>query len=289
MFLAVAGPPGCTGESSFLLPLWDAGAPDSRYQGACAAWARTECAYQDRCEVSIAGRWEDDAQCLERETLQCELEAADPDVRFDPVAVAACAYPADCASPPPWLCLSAGKAADGAACQWSDACASGACEFLFAGSEPSPCGVCVTLRSCNLACEAGEACEIDVDGGDRCVTLPTMPAASLGEPCGSDAGGPFCGFDLYCDETQHCRAYLPAAYGQPCGETDAGAAYLCEAYGTCASLGPLLCVAPAADGALCDDQQGLGCLPPARCLANHCAFPDLSWCASPMTRVPGNL
>ena len=281
---AVLGPPACTGESSFPLPEFDSGAPDARYEGACASWAKTECAYQGRCPSSIRGRWENDAQCVERETLQCELEAADPDVHFDAMAVAACVYPTDCDARTPGLCLSPGAASDGAACQWNDACASGACVLSFVEGARASCGVCVTPLSCSIMCEGGETCETEVDGGERCVTIPTVPTASLGEPCGSGAAGPVCFEDqveLYCDETQHCRAYLPAGYGQPCGETDAGATYLCDAFGSCASLDTVLCVAPAADGALCDDAQGLNCLPPARCQANHCAFPNLSWCASP--------
>ena len=260
--------------------MWDAGAPDSRYEGVCTAWAKTDCAYRDRCPSRISIRWETDAQCLARETLQCELEGADPDVNFDPMAVAGCAYPADCQSPVPGLrvCLSPGKAADRAPCQWNEACASGIC-LLPAPDEPPGCGVCFTPRPCTITCDGGETCEIDVDGGERCVTLPTVASASLGEACGADAGGPVCfdpNVEVYCDETQHCRAFQPASYGQSCAETDAGAAFWCEGFGTCALLDTFLCVAPAADGALCDDRQGLSCLPPARCQANHCTFPNLS-------------
>jgi hypothetical protein len=282
VLLGAVGSAGCTGESSFALPLWDAGAPDSRYEGPCSAWAKTECAYEDGCPSSIGGRWADDAQCLQRETLQCELEAADPDVRFDPVAVATCVYPTDCTSPTPGLCLPAGRAGDRAACQWNEACAGGLCLFSFVYDAATVCGACFAPPSCSVPCDAGAACERGVDGGDRCVMLPpAMPVASLGQSCGSDAGDPPC-FDpdveLFCDDTEHCRAYQPASYGQQCGQTDSGATYLCEAYGSCASIGTLICEAPAADGALCDDQQGLSCLPPARCQMNHCAFPNLSWC-----------
>jgi len=284
VLLATVGPAGCTGVSSFPLPLQDAGPPSERYAAPCAAWAQTECGYQDRCPFSITTRWENDDQCQQREMLQCELEAADPDVRFDPATVAGCVYPSDCASLSPGLCLPPGKGANGAACLWDDACASGICLVSYSYDLPAVCGFCFTPPSCSVTCDAGDACERDVDGGVRCVMQPPAPpVASLGQACGQDAGEPTCedpDVEVYCDETDHCRAFEPANYGQPCGATDAGAMYLCEAYGSCASLDTLTCVPPAADGALCDDLQGLSCLPPARCLANYCAFPNVSWCAN---------
>ena len=89
-------PAACTGESSFLLPALDAGAPDGRYEDVCASWARRECASEDACHVGIFFRWENDDQCIQRQTLTCELEASDPDVPFDPSLVDACMFPADC-------------------------------------------------------------------------------------------------------------------------------------------------------------------------------------------------
>jgi hypothetical protein len=106
----------------------------------------------------------------------------------------------------------------------------------------------------------------------------------VGEACSSGPMGPVCldpSTDSYCDSTQHCSAFLPAGYGERCGATDAGAAYVCTAYGTCNPLGTSVCIPPAADGELCDDRQGLSCLPPARCTANHCIFPTVAWCVSP--------
>jgi len=73
----------CTGEKSFILPLVDADDPSSRYDTVCAGWARRECTYTEACKPSVFAQWENDPQCLERETLACELQSSDPDVPFE--------------------------------------------------------------------------------------------------------------------------------------------------------------------------------------------------------------
>lgn len=311
----------CTGEASFELPSIDAGAPSARYATACAAWASHHCAYADRCMVSVVARWEDDAQCLERETLLCELQASDPNVSFDPGRVEACTFSANCADdvgifPAPFspsLCLPAGKARAGAACVWNSACQSGNCVYTFdADDSEGACGKCEPQVTCACAANANQRC-VRGDGGIECVTLP-----DAGEPCGSP---------LYaCNGAQcvspgdspdgTCRIVPMAGIGMPCTTTAAGPqcsiandlAYCdhtnhCRAYEP-ATYGEACVLSTGGEGNLClgdgwCDSRSTGtcqppvldgepceypelpCLSPARCLGGACVFPTLATCAGP--------
>jgi hypothetical protein len=124
-------------------------------------------------------------------------------------------------------------------------------------------------------CASGTTCQITGNVG-TCV-----PRVGVGEPCSDQPGGALC-FDpyieSYCDETMHCRAFLPASYGEPCGVLEGGVGYECVGWGSCEYAATPVCVPPASDGALCDEQQGLFCLPPARCVDHICLFPSLALC-----------
>ena len=306
MAWALAGA-GCTGESAFALPTWDAGLPSSEYASVCASWAAQVCAYQANCVAQLTFQWTDLAQCEARTQIDCELRAADPAVVFDPTAVANCRYPTDCSAPIPGLCLRPGRTALGGTCQWDEACASGVCGV----QDVSTCGTCVEGIACSLSCPADQTCAPDADGGSSCIVPPSVgeacasafyicgagaicqlngnggsgvciPTALEGEACSETSDGPVC-FDprqsLFCDGSQHCRVVLPASYGQPCGpEDDGGEVYACVGWASCEYADTPVCVPPAGDGALCDAQQGLVCLPPARCLGNKCVFPSESLC-----------
>jgi hypothetical protein len=309
----------CTGESSFALPTWDAMAPSSQFEGPCRSWAQALCAYEARCYDPISLQWISSDQCIARETMDCELAASDPAIPFDPVAVAGCQYPTDCAAPPPGLCLPPGRVRVGGSCRWSDECVSGFC--VLANAQ---CGSCQDIPpACDVTCPADQTCAREGDGGTQtCVAIPgigqacpppgalvgsiscvhaaacqitgygpdgtgfgtCVPLASEGQPCSDSNGGPVCfdpSFPLFCDNTQHCRAFRVASYLQPCGVDDAGALYECIGWGSCAYAAMPVCVPPAADGTFCDEQQGLRCLPPARCTGNRCLFPPTTPCTSP--------
>ena len=295
---------GCQGESSFVIPGVDAGSPDVRYEASCSAWAEPLCAHEMACSMSLT--WIDTAQCVARETLLCELVAGEPNVVFDPTAVAACSEPdaGDCVEPYGSLCLGPGRGLVGSACLSSEACESGFCAYGFdpASDDPTACGACQALP-CNGGCSNGQQCESSVDAGPTCVSIgapgdhcvgqgdcagyyycgPDSTCAAearLGEACGGGTTkGPPCGdFDTYCDSTQHCRAYVSAPYGAPCGVVG-NDTYLCAGSGTCDPTDSQ-CLPPASDGDVCDDSQGLGCLPPARCILNRCVFPSLALCGA---------
>jgi len=307
----------CTGEASFMLPSVDAGAPSARYGAVCGAWARRACAYAGSCGNPLVG-WEDNGQCVERETLSCELQADDPDVPFDPALVAGCTFPASClysagVTGPPYalpLCLPPGKAPTGAPCVWNSGCQSGECDYAYVpGGTKASCGTCEPALKC--ACAITQEC-VFADGGDvACVTLPdageacgaplfacndaecvtsadaadgmcmTVPAAGIGSPCTTGPAGPTCfstASALYCDSTEHCSAYAPAAYGDPCALSTGGEGNVCVGAGWCDSTGTGICQPPSPDGAPCEGTT-LPCLPPARCLSGACTFPSLASCS----------
>jgi hypothetical protein len=280
---------GCDGETSFVIASVEAGTPDARYEAACAAWA------QSLCALDCTPVWTDRAQCVARETLQCELIASDPDVPFDPVKVAACPEPATCDGNVGSFCLPPGRAAEGAPCLWGEGCRSGFCAH---GIDPTTgqltdCGAC-QRPPCGGSCSSGQRCEVAADGGSACKTLAPegqpctlpidcasfycapaglcAPAATFGKACGDGVAAPPCAGDLYCDGTQHCQRYYTAGYGAPCGVVKAKT-FVCSGFGTCDSTDGL-CLPPASDGDVCDDSQQLGCIAPARCVGHRCLLPS---------------
>lgn len=321
--------PACEGESSFVIPVADAGAPDGRNESACTAWARVLCAYDAGCATVAAFYWTDAAQCVARTTLRCELLAADPHVAFDPTMLASCREggAGDCADPFGKDCFGPGREANGAACVWAEDCQSGQCIVavdLTTGYTP-PCGVCQPLP-CNGSCPSGQQCR-SVDGGSACIPDPCdggcsgglqchesndggascIVLAGLGEPCSADsdcelvyycgpsstcspvshigdacmsgpAGPPCVDPDSYCDGIGGapgvCRSVLNVPYGGACDGVDK----VCAGAGACDPTDGQ-CLPPASDGDVCDELQGLGCLPPARCIQHRCVFPSFAFCA----------
>jgi len=137
---------GCSGDWTFALPPVEAGVPDTQFESACTAWAQSSCAYQQRCYSGIYFDWQSIDECVARETLGCELAAADENVSFDENRIRECQFPDDCASEPP-NCFPPGKTATGSACLWNAACQSGVC--TGGGTGNSVCGTC---QDCNVAC-----------------------------------------------------------------------------------------------------------------------------------------
>jgi len=283
---------GCTGEESFALPPLEASAPDSRNQVVCATWARSSCAYDERCSGAIDTVWQNLDTCVARETLACELAADDPDVSFDEGRVRDCPFPSDCTSPRP-TCWPPGKAPGGSPCLWGEACQGGLC---LGSASLGVCGICL----CGAGCPAGEICQPasaagtcvpeapPVDG--PCVSSSECPSglceavtdasgqcapfATAGQACGD--GKPLCRDDAYCDDTRLCRVISSAPFGATCGSpVDGGAFTFCGGFATCVGGA---CVAPARDGDRCDPNQGIGCVWPAQCIESHCVFPTLADC-----------
>jgi len=158
----------CSGEESFPLPPVPIGAPSTRYQDACTAWAQSVCSWKALCGLPFP--WVSGEQCVARGTLSCELLAADPGVSFDEEGILECQFPQDCSTPPP-VCWPQGRTPLGQPCLWNEACLSERC--IGVGSA--------RLGICGL-CAAGEGCQADTAGG-TCIPLLRGP----GESCASSA------------------------------------------------------------------------------------------------------
>jgi hypothetical protein len=238
-------------------------------------------------------------------------EAAAPEAAAPDAAAPDAAAP-DAAAPDAASCqLAPGRARNGSLCVWDEACASGSCVFGFdTTGASSACGTCQPLP-CGGVCPQGRRCVIEVDGGAACrpilpieagcsdsldcstfycVALPAphcAPGAKRGDPCGDGTTGPPCADpNTYCDDTGHCRGYYVSDYGAPCGDLDAGTydagmyeagTYICRGFGTCDTT-QNICVPPSTAGMVCDENQQLGCLWPARCIGNYCRYPSLALC-----------
>ena len=248
-------------------------------------------------------------QCLARSTLICEVVATDPDVVFDAERISTCRYSTDCstfARDLPVDCLAPGRSPPGAACVFHEACASSLC-FTTSGicgicaALPLPCGcsssqVCAGRGPdggaiCDDASATGGTCMAQIECTDSYCSLGSdgrgtcIPFAGLGEVCGDGEGAapgregtPCAGANTYCDTTLHCSPIEGVDYTDLCGTPADGGPYLeCAGYGTC-DPSSNTCIEPAPDGDVCDETQGLGCLPPAECIADRCLFPSVAYC-----------
>jgi hypothetical protein len=131
--------------------------------------------------------------------------------------------------------------------------------------------------STTAPCVAGLSCY-----GGKCVT-----AATVDQPCdGGEKTNPNCDFTkgLFCagviPANKKCKAIGTVGDGQPCGLlTDT--LVLCAGGGFCkgaTATTPGTCLAPAKDGATCDNVNGPGCLGPAKCVSGQCKLPDPTTC-----------
>jgi hypothetical protein len=247
---------GCSGESSFDLPVARE-EPSTRYASACSAWARSFCQYQMLCNFPYSA-WNDQAQCVARQTLACELIAADPNVRFDANRVAQCSFPKDCFGALP-QCWETGRAPAGSPCLWDQACQSGGCIGAYGTNYSNlvgSCGVCGSHpgQPCTSASDCfSNSCGAYAKGQpDEQVC---GPFGSPGDLCGG--GLPICASGLCSDRGSasvfRCVAPAPHALpGQPCDgqvacvsgacSTDDGGAGTCAPLRTlgeaCGTLGP---------------------------------------------------
>jgi hypothetical protein len=212
--------------------------------------------------------------------------------------------PADCQAP-------TGPGADGSACEFSGQCSSAFCaiandalcgtcaELPAAGASCASqgCGptmICVaTTQLCQAPVQAAGACNRDTPCGaslacvgatmavmgtcvQRIATAGTAcdPTRKTGPDCDPNAG-------LVCDSAMNVCVTQPiAATGQPCGAVGTSDTR-CGGGATCvipaqATVG--VCVAPAADGAACDDTLGPSCQSPAACVGGTCQLRGTTSC-----------
>ena len=217
------------------------------------------------------------------------------------------------AAQPPAACAPQdGPGAVGAACSFASQCSTGYCSVgpttLCGTCETPPvagadcttagCGptlVCVrATMQCQAPVAAGGACgkglpceetlacvgATDTVMGTCTAQLTTVgatcdPTRKTGPDCASSAG-------VVCDAmTKQCVTQPLAAAGQPCGPIN-GVNTACLAGATCVippGTTSATCIAPAADGAACDETTGPGCETPARCVGGTCQLPGSQTCS----------
>jgi hypothetical protein len=179
-------------------------------------------------------------------------------------------------------CSAQGSLPDGAACNESSQCQSGACSVASTAADAGPsipaCGVCVPGVAVGQPCATGDKCAYGAvcaaSGAGFACTAVTYGDA--GATCDLLAAG--CKTGLYCDiQAKQCTS--PGAADAACTGTQA-----CSPPLTCVAGegGPVLtCQPPAPAGGACqidqDCQAGLGCSP----ATSQCAA--ITWVAPGQT------
>lgn len=306
--LAIAALVGCSSSST-----GGGGTTPATVDAACGNYADTICAKFESCSpLLVKVTYGDLATCKARSKIACmaSLNAPSTGATLDKAAPCIAAFSnvacADLFSgAQPAACEFVGPFAEGTPCGDGGQCASGVCGRTVTGQ----CGTCLKKNavgdactgSCNndLACVGGK-CAANAKAGEACGTSTTAPCggglvctmgkcaapAKEGDACSSDGStAPTCDTQagLLCDGTaKKCRLVTIAAAGAACGYDTTTMSYTaCGGGANCqlasgSSKGT--CVAPAADGAACDDSKSLHCLSPAKCIAAKCVLPDYSTC-----------
>jgi len=195
-----------------------------------------------------------------------------------------------------------GALEDGAACGHDSQCKNRLCRI----GTNSACGACSSLGAAGAACERQEDCDYELTCVDKkCVayakagtacspTQPCHPTLSCsGGVCAIPlAAGAACTFKVgenpcdalngqYCHPRNSvCTAIGTAPAGGQC-ELSLEKVTSCTGGSECkipqgSTTGP--CVAPAGDGAACNDESGPKCVGPARCTNGVCTITDPATC-----------
>ncbi len=180
--------------------------------------------------------------------------------------------------------------------QVGDSCATTGCgQTLVCAAATSLCqaplaagGACSRALPCNVGLTCVGAVAASQTPGVCTAEVTTAGAAcdakhKTGADCSATAG-------LTCDTaTLTCATQPLAGAGSACG-VSAGIDTKCSGAATCVGAGSGsgsgsgsgtlgTCVAPAADGAPCDDVAGPTCLTPARCVGGTCTLPGAETCS----------
>lgn len=282
----------------------DAGGVSVTAVQACQAHGSALCARWNACAPFYLHLWFGTvAACTGRMSQLCELQLAAPGTVETPAMRARCARELEALGCGAWLGLevpeackpAAGPLASGRGCSSSWQCQSSYC------ASAGGCGVCAPRSSLGEGCSEDAGCS----DGLVCSAAGTCTvAARLGEGCSAGQPcqpGAYCNLGLcaalqgqnascsesscndldglYCSDVGSvCRASRLASAGEACGWLDgitwascSGASY-CLLPSSTAVAGT--CAVAAGDGAVCDDQAGPLCTPPAVCHDGRCRLPS---------------
>jgi hypothetical protein len=173
-------------------------------------------------------------------------------------------------------------------CRIPSGAACGACSALGEAGD-----ACARVEDCDygLTC-AGQKCVAHAKAGNACsAAQPCLPTlACTGGVCAAPlAAGAACTFKigenpcdaakgLYCHPKQNlCVAFGTAPAGGQCG-LGHDPVTVCTGSSECSGLTTGSCMAPAADGASCNDTTGPRCVTPARCTNGVCTITDPATC-----------
>jgi hypothetical protein len=276
---------------------------------ACASLASALCKRISDCSsFAVTSDYGDEATCETREKISCLATLNAPSTSETASLAQSCAgavpslacadlvnhkIPDGCKSGP-------GALADGAACGDDSQCKGERCRIPTGQS----CGVCSTIAAAGTACTTTSNCDYGLVCANSLCVAPGAGGATCdaGHPCGGGfaclngtcsavlAAGATCDATAQnCDplagliclpSTKVCATITFAAAGGACGLTSSG--YVaCSGKGFCkraATSQTGTCVAAAADGQPCDDNNGPNCVSPAVCTNGACKLPDSSAC-----------
>jgi hypothetical protein len=273
---------------------------------ACAALGASVCAKVNECsQFLLELTYGDIATCEARIALGCPSVFDSLGSTTTPDDMAACAEAYSTVSCndlygrklPPGCTFPPGTQANGMACGREVQCASGHCS-----NEGELCGVCAAPLAVGGACKSSNDCEPSLfcaqgkcavagdvgatcDAAAPCITGIPCSGGKCVEPLGPgqtcDMAAPNCDTlqGLGCNMMGICQKVKLAGPGEACGLQ--GTDYIaCKGGGFCKTMmnGAGTCVAPAADGAACDEVMGPRCLPGARCSSGKCVLADGSSC-----------
>lgn len=276
---------------------------------ACDALASALCSKIQSCSpFLVEAQYVDIAQCEERAAINCPATFDAEGSKSLPADTKSCAnaiggascddlfagrLPAACEPTP-------GTLANGSPCGREVQCASTQCN-----KDGDLCGVCADPVAEGGACPNGNECARGLTcAADKCVAQGVendscsdaapcgfslvcsagkcVKGVAAGQPCVKDMFGDNCDrlAGLTCNMMNVCQPIKTAGPGEPCG-LQGMEFVVCKASGTC-RFAPMsaqgTCVAPAADGAACDDIQGPGCMQNAECINDVCTLDDTSTC-----------
>ncbi|MBS1151603.1 MAG: Thiamin-phosphate pyrophosphorylase [Myxococcaceae bacterium] len=272
---------------------------------ACTNLATAFCNKVNSCTpFAIGAFYGDVATCIARMKLTCLPPLGLSNSGASPAKIDACVpmmTSASCAAMRAGTagCHFTGALAAGAVCGSESQCASGYCKL-----SSFSCGVCAAKVTNGGNCTASEDCL----SGSTCINAvcvakralgaacsPTLPCGDLlyckagqcsavvttaGQACDPNDSDS-CDFlsGLFCNSSDVCAQIQAAAPGAACGALVSG--YVdCAGGGTCKTNGGLsgTCIAPAADGAACDFNNGVDCRASAACEAGVCKLYNPASC-----------
>lgn len=282
-------------------------------EAACSDATKAYCAKIQECApFFMTIGFGDTATCEKRFGVNCVSNFSAPGTSATPSTLAQCATDVKTTSCEdvlgrklPLSCkTTAGTLADGVPCGTDAQCSGKLCRQ----STANTCGACSTIGAGGTACERNEDCDAELGcANKKCVVFAKAgQACSASSPCvptlacnkgtcaaplaaGAACDGPVDQSTNPCDGlkgfychpiTKVCTSVGNAAPGAACGFIDNGVV-VCSGGGHCKTTPPAVqgtCVAPAADGAACDDTNGPKCVGPARCVSGLCKIADPATC-----------